>query len=331
MPTTPITPMPAEQTSTGPNTGIGLLVLETFPEDVMARLRKSFDVHSFTTLEAVQPYADSIRAIATGGGPGVPPALMAMLPNLQIIAVNGVGTDAIDLGEAEARGIRVTTTAGLPTSDVADLAMALTLDVKRNILPNDRFMREGRWREGPPPLSSSLTGCRMGIAGFGQIGQAIGRRAQACEMEVGYFSRRPVQENGKPSPLPYFPDILSLASWADVLMLVVPGGPATRGMVNAEVLKALGPNGYLVNVARGSVVDEPALIEALRHKTIRAAGLDVFWNEPDINPAFFTLENTVLQPHQGSATVQTRQKMGDNVIENLLNFFAGKPLLTPLV
>lgn len=306
---------------------IGLLVLaSTYPADILERFKESFEVHLFTSREALLPSADSIRAIATDGGTGVPDDIMTMLPNLQIIAVNGVGTDAINLTEAKKRGIQVTITAGLSTNDVADLAMALTLDIKRNILPNDRFVREGKWGSGMPSLSSSLAGSRMGIAGFGHIGQAIGRRARASEMEVGYYARRPVAE----CALPYFKDILSLAAWADVLVLAVPGGAATHNMVNAEVLEALGAEGYLVNIARGSVVDESALIAALKNKTIRAAGLDVFWNEPDINPAFFTLENTVLQPHQGSATVQTRQKMGDNVVNNLLAFFSGKPLLTPV-
>lgn len=309
------------------STPIGLLVIEILPEDIMTRLRALFDVHVFTTLDALRPIASTIRAIATGGGPGVPEAVMNMLPNLQIIAVNGVGTDAIDLAEAKKRGIRVTTTAGLPTDDVADLAMALTLDLKRNVLPNDRFVREGKWRNGMPPLASSLTGCRMGIAGFGHIGQAIGRRAAACEMQVGYYARRKLEN----SALPYFADITALAEWADVLMLAVPGGAATENMVDEKVLKALGPAGYLVNIARGSVVDQAALLKALKTHAIAGAGLDVFLNEPNIDPEYFTLKNTVLQPHQGSATVQTRQRMGDNVIGNLEAFFAGKPLLTPVV
>lgn len=303
-----------------------LLLLEPLPEPTLETLGQYFTIHPFSDMEALKAIAPSIRAIATGGSYGVRPDVMAALPNLEIIAVNGVGLDKIDLTEAKRRNIRVTVTTDISTNDVADMAMLLLLALKRNLRSNEQFLVEGQWATGKlPPLAHSLNGRKLGIAGFGRIGQAVARRAQASDMEVAYFNPRPRTE----SPLRFEPDLQKLASWADVLVITLPATPATKHIINSDVLTALGKVGVLINTARGSVIDEDALLDALKNKKIAGAGLDVFQNEPTINPAFFALENVVLQPHQASATVETRLAMGQNIIDNLLAHFNGKPLLTP--
>lgn len=303
-----------------------LLLLEPLPEPTLETLGQYFTIHPFSDMEALKAIAPSIRAIATGGSYGVRPDVMAALPNLEIISVNGVGLDKIDLTEAKRRNIRVTVTTDISTNDVADMAMLLLLALKRNLRSNEQFLVEGQWATGKlPPLAHSLNGRKLGIAGFGRIGQAVARRAQASNMEVAYFNPRPRTE----SPLRFEPDLMKLAAWADVLVITLPATPATKHIINSDVLTALGKEGVLINTARGSVIDEDALLDALKNKKIAGAGLDVFQNEPAINPAFFALENVVLQPHQASATVETRLAMGQNIIDNLLAHFSGKPLLTP--
>lgn len=303
-----------------------LLLLEPLPEPTLETLGQYFTIHPFSDMEALKAIAPSIRAIATGGSYGVRPDVMAALPNLEIIAVNGVGLDKIDLTEVKRRNIRVTVTTDISTNDVADMAMLLLLALKRNLRSNEQFLTEGQWATGKlPPLAHSLNGRKLGIAGFGRIGQAVARRAQASNMEVAYFNPRPRTE----SPLRFESDLLKLAAWADVLVITLPATPATKHIINSDILTALGKEGVLINTARGSVIDEDALLDALKNKKIAGAGLDVFQNEPTINPAFFALENVVLQPHQASATVETRLAMGQNIIDNLLAHFNGKPLLTP--
>lgn len=303
-----------------------LLLLEPLPAPTMEALTKDFTLLQFSTLDALKEVAPTIRAVATGGSYGVAPEIMAALPNLEIIAVNGVGLDRIDLTEAKKRAIRVTVTTDISTDDVADMAMLLLLALKRNLRANETFLRKGTWADGTlPPLAHSLKGRKLGIAGFGRIGQAVAQRAQASAMEVAYFSGH----HHANSPLAFEPDLKALAHWADVLVLTLPATAQTKGLINAEILEALGKDGVLINTARGSVVDEDALLTALQNKTIAGAGLDVFQNEPKINPAFFALENVVLQPHQGSATIETRLAMGQNIIDNLHAYFSGKPLLTP--
>ncbi len=303
-----------------------LLLLEPLPEPTLASLAEYFIIHPFTNMDDLAKIAPDIRAIATGGSYGVAPEVMAALPHLEIIAVNGVGLDKIDLTEAQKRHIRVTVTTDISTNDVADMAMLLLLALKRNLKTNEQFLLDGNWAAGKlPPLAHSLNGRKLGIAGFGRIGQAVARRAQASNMEVSYFNPHPREG----STLTFEPSLEALAAWADILVITLPATAATKNIVNADILAALGKDGVLINTARGSVIDEEALLTALKSKSIAGAGLDVFQNEPTINPAFLTLDNVVLQPHQASATIETRLAMGQNIIDNLLAYFSGKPLLTP--
>jgi lactate dehydrogenase-like 2-hydroxyacid dehydrogenase len=249
---------------------------------------------------------------------------MDALPKLEIISNFGVGVDAIDLEAAKQRGIIVTNTPDVLNDCVADTAMALTVSVMRRFPQAEVYLRAGSWAgKGAYPLTVSLGGKTMGILGLGRIGEAIARRAQAFGMKIRYHNRRK-----KDVAYPYDPDPVALARNCDVLMVVTPGGAETEKLVNAKVLDALGPQGYLVNIARGSVVDEPVLLKYLQEKRIAGAGLDVFADEPRVPPGFFTLENAVLLPHVGSATTETRTAMGNLQVDNLLAHFAGRPVLT---
>jgi len=268
-----------------------------------------------------------ITAVASsGGGPG-DKALMEALPNLKLISCFGVGVDGIDLAAAKARGVAVTNTPDVLTDCVADLALGLLIGTVRQVVLGDRYVRRGDWLKGSMPLNTSLRGKKLGIIGLGRIGEAIADRAVAFGMEIAYHSRsrKPLVD------YPYYATPVALAEASDILLLALPGGAETKSIVDAKVLAALGPKGYLVNIARGSVVDEPALIKALQDKTIAGAGLDVFVDEPRVPEAFMSLENVVLNPHQASATIETRTAMGQLMIDNLLAHFAGKPLLTPVV
>jgi lactate dehydrogenase-like 2-hydroxyacid dehydrogenase len=270
---------------------------------------------------------DSARAIVTSGGAGADAMLIAALPKAEIIASFGVGYDAIDLDAAKARGIAVTNTPDVLTDDVADLALGLIIDVTRRISRGDRFVRAGAWLKGGMELATALRGQRLGIVGLGRIGLAVARRAEACGMVIAYHGPRRKAE----APYPYVADLVDLARQSDILVLTLPGGAGTRHLVNAEVLAALGPQGTLVNVARGSIVDETALVAALQNGALGAAALDVFEDEPRVPEALFALENVVLQPHVGSATQATRAAMGQLVVDNLVAHFAGRPLPTRVV
>lgn len=271
--------------------------------------------------------APKIRGLASFSGARVDAALMDALPQLEIISNFGVGVDAIDLEAARQRGIIVTNTPDVLNDCVADTAMALVLNTLRRFPRAEAYLRAGEWAvHGPFPLSTSLGGKTMGVLGLGRIGEAIARRAQAFGMKIRYHNR-----NKKDVDYPYDPDPVTLACNADVLMIVTPGGAETNGLVGAAVLDALGPHGYVINIARGSVIDEPVLLRYLQEKKIAGAGLDVFATEPQVPPAFFALDNAVLFPHVGSATVETRTAMGDLQIENLRLHFSGKPVRTRVV
>lgn len=268
--------------------------------------------------------AGRIRGIASFGP--VSGALIERLPKLEIIANCGVGVDGIDLDAAHARGVIVTNAPGVLNDCVADTALALTLGVLRKFPRAEAYLRSGYWAtRGAYPLATSLGGKTMGILGLGRIGEAVAKRASACGMRIRYHNRR-----RKDVPYPYDPDPVALAGNADVLVVATPGGAETRGLVGARVLDALGPSGYLVNIARGSVIDEPLLLRYLQEKRIAGAGLDVFEDEPNVPPAFFALENAVLLPHVASASLETRTAMGNLVLENLRRHFAGQPVLTPV-
>jgi lactate dehydrogenase-like 2-hydroxyacid dehydrogenase len=296
---------------------------------LMESLRGAFRVHDRThqtDSAAFAEIAPRVRAIAASGESKVPRELIAQLPALEIVSVFGVGYDGVDVGAARERGIAVTHTPNVLNDEVADLAMALVLAVSRRLVEADRYVRSGKWVGGPMPLARKVSGARMGIVGLGRIGKEIARRAQAFGMSIAYTSR-----NQRPdATYPYFPTAEALAREVDFLVVITPGGAATRKLIDAKVLAALGPNGYLVNVARGSVVDEQALVQALREGTIAGAGLDVFENEPHVPSELFALDNVILTPHVGSATWQTRQAMADLAFANLEAHFAGKPLVSPV-
>ena len=276
---------------------------------------------------ALAEAAPRIRAIAASGESKVPASLIAQLPALEIISVMGVGYDGVDVAAAQARGIPVTHTPDVLNDDVADLALGLMLSAARQLPAADRHVREGRWAAtGPMPLARKMSGARLGIVGMGRIGQAIATRALAFGMSIAYTAR-----NARPAlPYRYLPDASALAAESDYLVLITPGGAGTRKLIDAAVLQALGPKGIVINVARGSVIDEAALIDALERGVIAGAGLDVFENEPHVPERLRALPQVVLTPHIGSATQQTRQAMADLAFGNLSAHFAGKPLLSPV-
>ncbi len=269
--------------------------------------------------------ADRITAVASAHG-GVSAKLIAALPKLKVIAHFGVGYDAVDVEAANARGIKVTNTPDVLTDEVADLAMALVLGTVRRTAMGDRFVRAGFWLKGSMTLSESLTGKTLGIIGMGRIGRAIAERALPFKLNIAY--QGPRRKNDV--DWPYYAEVVDLAKNCDILLAACPGGAATRGIVSRAVIEALGPKGYFVNISRGSVVDEPALLDALHQKKLAGAGLDVFADEPRVPPGFMTLDNVVLQPHVGSATHKTRRAMGELMMSNLAAHFAGKPLVTPV-
>jgi lactate dehydrogenase-like 2-hydroxyacid dehydrogenase len=267
-----------------------------------------------------------VLAVATGGQRRLDAALMDLLPNLQIIANFGVGYDSVDVEAAGRRGILVTNTPGVLDNEVADTALGLLLMVVRELGRAERYLRAGRWEDGPYRLTAAtVEGRRLGILGLGRIGAEIARRAEVFGMSVGYHNRRP-----RDVPYRYYPSLLEMAGDVDTLMVVAPGGAQTRHLVDAAVLRALGGEGILINVGRGSVVDERALIEALRSGTILGAGLDVYEDEPHVPQELIELENAVLLPHVGSASVPTRRAMGKLVVDNLVAWFDAGRALTPV-
>ncbi len=275
----------------------------------------------------LKKHAGAVRGLATFGPMPVDGKLMDALPKLEIISNFGVGVDAINLADAKARNIIVTNTPDVLNDCVADTALALVLCTLRKFPQSEAYLRAGNWAtKGPYPLTTSAGGKTLGILGLGRIGEAIAKRALACGMNIRYHNR-----SRKDVPYPYDADAVTLAQNSDVLVVVTPATAETTRIINAKVLDALGPDGYLVNIARGSVVDEPALLRYLQEKRIAGAGLDVFADEPRVPPEFFTLDNAVLLPHVGSATVETRKAMGDLQIENLRLHFSGRPVKTRVV
>jgi len=306
------------------------LMLGAYPPHDLEELAKHF--HILKLWEENDPAAflaahgRDIRAIATRGDLGATRDLINQLPNLEVIGCFGVGVDGIDLAACRERGIKVANTPDVLTEDVADLALALMLSIARQIPQADDYTRSGAWAKGSFSLLTRMNGKRLGILGLGRIGLAIAKRAEGFSMAISYHTRQQRPE----CAYTYYPTSVELARNSDFLLVIVPGGAATDKLVDAKMLAALGPKGFLINVARGSVVDEEALLTALENKTIAGAALDVFWNEPNINPRFFKLENVVLHPHGGSGTVETRAAMGKLVRDNLTAHFAGKSLLTPV-
>jgi lactate dehydrogenase-like 2-hydroxyacid dehydrogenase len=267
---------------------------------------------------------DRIRAIVGGGESKVPGELMARLPALEIVSIMGVGYDGVDVQAARSRGVVVTHTPDVLNDDVADLAIGLMLSAARQLPQADRYVREGRWEQGAMPLARKMSGARLGLVGMGRIGQAIAHRAAAFGMSIAYMAR-----SAKPElPYAFQPDLVELARASDYLVVITPGGAATRHLIDAQVLEALGSKGILVNVARGSVVDEAALIDALERGVIAGAALDVFEDEPRVPQRLRDIPHVVLAPHIGSATAQTRKAMVDLALANLLAKLQGRPVLT---
>lgn len=300
--------------------GLGGMIADLLLASAVSPALRAELAARFTLHDAPSP---SVRAIVGGGMIRVDAALIDRLPALEIIAIHGVGHDGIDLAAAKARGIRVTTTPDVLTEDVADLAIALMLAVQRRIAVNDRAVRGGGWNV---PLGRRASGRTIGIFGLGRIGMAIAKRAAPFAGEIVYAAR-----TAKPVPWRFVEEIGALAEASDVLILAAPGGAETDRAVDAAVLDRLGPGGVLVNVARGSLVDEDALIAALQNGRIAGAGLDVFAQEPAVPDALRTLDQVVLAPHQGSATIEGRAEMAALVLANLDAHFAGQALPTPLV
>jgi lactate dehydrogenase-like 2-hydroxyacid dehydrogenase len=304
-----------------------LLICPLFPA-TMAQLDEAYTVHRYyqaTDKDAfVAGIADRITAAATAGHEGMSVALMGKFPKLKIISCFGVGVDGIDVPAARKLGIAVTNTPDVLTECVADNALALVLATMRRTVFNDKFVRAGNWLKGNAPLADKVSGNRMGIIGLGRIGKAIAKRAEAFGMKVAYHSRN------RQSSVNYdfYDKPAQLARDVKVLVVACPGGRETQNIVSREVIEALGKDGYLINVSRGSTVDEPALVDALVNGRLAGAGLDVFAAEPKVPEALFKLDNVVLQPHVSSGTHWTRSAMGQLVVDNLAAYFAGKPLLT---
>jgi lactate dehydrogenase-like 2-hydroxyacid dehydrogenase len=299
----------------------------------MKKIDELFTAHKLwlapDKLALAKKIGPEITCAFTSGHDPIPTPILDALPRLKLVACFGVGVDGVNVAELASRGITVTNTPDVLTEEVADFAMGLLLATVRQIVKGDRYVRSGDWvKRGNMEMTWSLTGGKtIGIVGLGRIGKAIARRAEAFNLTVAYHGR-----NRQPGvAYRYYADPVSLAKDADILMVVTPGGPGTRHLINAAVLDALGPKGIFINVARGSVVDQPALVAALKDGRIAAAGLDVFETEPCVPEGLVDmLDNVVLQPHQASASHETRGAMGDLMIANVQAFLAGKPPLTPV-
>jgi len=297
-----------------------------------AALDAAYDVHRLRTPAERAAFLAAPRAhgafdgIVTSAAVGADAALIDAVPDARVIGSFGVGFDQIDQGAAVRRGLQVSYTPDVLNDCVADTAFLLLMDVARGASAADRFVRRGDWLKNRFPLTVKVSGKRLGIFGMGRIGRTIARRASGFDMEVHYHNRSPQPD----SPYGYERSLTDLARWADFLVIAAAGGTGTRGLVSAEVLDALGPEGYLINISRGTVVDEPALVDALVNRRIAGAGLDVFEDEPNVPEALFALDNVVLLPHVASATHETRKAMGDLVAENLRSYFADGRLVTPV-
>ncbi|KPF71105.1 dehydrogenase [Bosea sp. AAP35] len=294
------------------------------------QLKAKFTVHELWNAPDkaafLREISGRVRGIAGGGHIRIDGALFDALPKLEMIANFGVGYDNVDAAEAGRRGLVVSNTPDVLTDEVADLAIGLLISTVRQLPQVDRYLREGKWLKAPYPLTTSLRKRKVGIVGLGRIGKAVAHRVEAFGLPIAYHGRSRQED----VPYRYYPSLVEMAADVDTLISVAPGGASTHHIINAEVLKALGPNGVVINVGRGTVIDEQALIEALQNKTILSAGLDVFEDEPRVPAALIAIEHAVLLPHVGSASVHTREQMGQLVVDNLFSWFEGKGPLTPV-
>lgn len=296
----------------------------------MAQLEAAYTVHRWDLAEDkaafLAEHGAKCRAVATNGHAPLDRALVKGLPNLELVACSSAGFESFDLAALAENGIGLTNTSSALCDDVADTAIMLMLAARRSLVKADAYVRSGDWgKHGMFPLQHTLKGRRLGIVGLGTIGRAIAMRGEAMGLEVAYWNRRP-----KDARWPFEADLVALARKSDNLVVIVAGGEGTRGLISKDVIEALGPEGLLINVARGSVVDEPALIKALSSGTLGHAALDVYASEPNPDPALVALPNTTLFPHHASGTVETRDAMAQLVVDNLAAFYAGAPLLTPV-
>lgn len=306
-----------------------ILVVGNYAPTDVAAFRDEFGVTPLASLAQLAEAArDDCVALAFKGGEPLGGAAMDLLPNLRLIANFGVGYDAISIADADARGIKVTNTPDVLNDDVADLAVAMLISRQREMAPAERWLRDGNWpAEGAYPLARKMSGRKVGILGMGRIGREIADRLAAFKCQIHYQSR---SRKDTPAGWTYHADPVALAAAVDDLVVSVVGGAETQGFVSDKVIAALGADGVIVNISRGSVIDEEALIRALQNGQIRGAALDVFRNEPKVDPRFLTLPNVLLLPHIGSATVETRARMGALQRQNLTALLAGQPLLTPV-
>lgn len=306
-----------------------VLIIGSLLPSLQEKVEAQFAATRYWQLDDAQAWVAAhgaeVKAVVTTGAYGLSADLLGQLPNLEAIFSFGVGYDSIAVEAAKARGIVVTNTPGVLDDCVADLALALMLDVSRRISEADRFVRAGKWLQGKFPLAVKLGGKKLGVVGLGNIGQAIAKRAEAFGMQILYHNRS--QKAGV--SYEYFAELDAMIEACDVLVLAVPGGKATDGLIGAGQLAKLGKKGYLINIARGTVVDQPALIAALQQGVIAGAGLDVFEKEPQVPEALLGMDNVVLLPHVGSGTHETRQAMGDLVWANIESYYQnGKKLIT---
>ena len=306
-----------------------LLIMSEMPQYFVNLADKDFNTHKLWLQNDEDKYISEVQekvdAIAVMGGYKITPELMKSMTNLKIIACYGVGYDAIDIDYAKSLGIKVTNTPEVLNDEVADTAIALMLCVYKQIVDADNFARNNSWVNGDFPLSKKFSGSKLGIVGMGRIGKAIAKRAEAFDCVISYHSR-----NKKDVKYKFYDNVNELAKDVDTLCIITPGGKETEKLINQKVLKDLGTNGVLINVARGSVVDQDELIYCLKNNIILAAGLDVYVNEPNIPKELIDLKNTVLLPHIASGTVETRNAMGQLVYDNIKNYFEDKPLISPV-
>jgi lactate dehydrogenase-like 2-hydroxyacid dehydrogenase len=310
---------------------VDILLLRNLPEPANTDLMSTFTVHDgrnpAKVRSVVEPVRDRIRGIVTGFQ-GVPTDIMECLPKLEIVTYRNAGVDKIDLGYTRSRGIVVTHTSPALAGDVADLALALMLGVARRLVVVDRYVRGGSWEGGTDrPEVDTVSNKTLGIIGLGNIGQAIARRGAAMDMPVLYTTRRPVTT----VPYEHVPSVRDLAARSDFLVVAAPGTPETHHLVDRNVLAALGPNGYVINIGRGSVIDESALVDALREGAIAGAGLDVFEDEPRVAQGLREMDNVILSPHNASQGTQTQAAMGRLALKNLVEHFSGRPVLSPVI
>ncbi|OED43844.1 hypothetical protein AB833_02795 [Chromatiales bacterium (ex Bugula neritina AB1)] len=306
---------------------VSILLVNPIYAPTQQALETQYQVHRLWEAEDKNEFlasvADRVTGVVTDGGSGASAELLARLPRVKVVSVFGVGVDSVDLDYCKAKGVRVGNTPDVLTDDVADLAVALALASYRRLASTQDYLRAGRWvSEGPAALTTKFSGSMVGIFGLGRIGMAIAKRLEGFDCQISYCNRSKRTD----VDYHYFPTVDALAEAVDCLILAVAPTPSMSGMIGSDVLRALGPDGHLVNISRGLLIDEAALVKALQEQQIAGAGLDVYVAEPNVPPELMAMDNVVLQPHVASGTVATRTAMGQLMLDNLSNYFAGKEL-----